>query len=124
VDHPNLPAVEILAPSSSIQVKSNNKLESHIGVVTAAAAAALGAALQQKFKNGAVDAQTRLLGGETIAELLKLYFLTASSLDFFRVARERGIEVLVESDLSSSAVEFFVDEVLKILAAATRDRLN
>jgi hypothetical protein len=123
VDHP-APAITLLAPSTFTSAKVTTRLEAHIGLTVAAAAAALGAAMGEKFKNGAVNAPTKAVGGETIAALLKLYFFMAANVDFARIARERGVEVLVENDVPLGAAEFLVDEVLKILAAVTRNQLN
>jgi hypothetical protein len=122
VDHTS--SVTALAPATSTAISRSARLEILIGLAAAAAGAATGVALQQKIKNGAVDAQTRLLGGETLAELLKLYFLMADKFDFDRVARERGVETLVENDVPSETAKFWVDEVLKILKKAVGDQLN
>ena len=125
MDHTS--SVTALAPAPSTAVKTiirTARLEAHVGLTVAAAAAALGAALAEKFKRDTVNAQTKMIGGETIAALLKLYFLMAGKFHFDRVARERGVEVLVASDIPPEAAKFWVDEVLKILAAVTRDQLN
>ena len=122
---PNFPAEIVLAPAPSTAITRSARLEILIGLAAAAAGAATGVALQQKIENGAVDAQTRLLGGETLAELLKLYFLAATAkIDFFRIARERGVEVLVENDVPVRAARFWVDEAVTILEKVTRNRLN
>jgi hypothetical protein len=119
--------VSSLAPAPSTAVKAiirTARLEAHVGLTVAAAAAALGAALAEKFNGDTVSARTKTIGGETIAALLKLYFLLAGKFDFDRVARERGVEVLVASDIPLETAKFWVDEVLKILTAVTRDQLN
>ena len=116
---PNLSAAIVLAPSTSTPIKSTARLEIHLGIVVAAAA--LGAAMGEEFKSGVVSASTKTIGGETVAELLKLYFLTAANFDFERVARERGVEVLLANDISPGIAESLVDETLKILAAVTRN---
>ena len=118
---PNLSAAIVLASSTSTPIKTTTRLEQHVGVVVAAAAAALGAAMGEEFKSGVVSASTKTIGGETVAELLKLYFLTAANFDFERVARERGVEVLLANDISPGIAESLVDETLKILAAVTRN---
>jgi len=80
--------------------------------------------LVEKFKSDTVNAQTKMIGGETIAALLKLYFLTAGNFDFDRVARERGVEVLVASDVPPEAAKVWVDEVMKFLKKVVGDQLN
>jgi len=130
VDH--VSAITVLAPEpQSTAVKAitrSARLEAHLGLVTAAAAAATGLALAEKFHNDTVSAPTKRLGGETIAELLKLYFLTAAIFEsprcFFRVALERGVEVLVTGDIPPEAASFWVDEVMKLLAKVTASQLN
>jgi len=53
---PNLSAAIVLAPSTSTPIKSTARLEIHLGIVVAAAAANLGAAMEEEFKNAAVSA--------------------------------------------------------------------
>lgn len=121
---PNLSAAIVLAPSTSTPIKSTARLEIHLGIVVAAAAANLGAAMEEEFKNGAVSASTKTVGGETIAELLKVYFVTVADFDFDRIARERGVETLVENDVPLGAAEFLVDEVMSLLKKVVSDQLN
>ena len=121
------PAITVPALSSSTTAKTatrSARLLEHIGLTVAAAAAALGAALTEKFKSDTVSAQTKMIGGETIAALLKLYFFMAGNFDFDRVARERGVEVLVASDIPPEAAKFWVDEVMKLLKKVVGDQLN
>jgi len=125
VNHP-APAVSSLAPAPSTvkAIIRSARLEAHVGLTVAAAAAATGAALAEKFQSGAVNPQTKMIGGETIAALLKLYFVMAGNFDFDRVARERGVEVLVASDIPPEAAKFWVDEVMKLLKKVVGDQLN
>jgi len=118
------PAVSSLAPASSTAIIRTARLEAHVGLTVAAAAAALGAALVEKFKRDTVNAQTKMIGGETIAALLKLYFRMADKFDFDRVARERGVEVLVASDIPAEVATFWVDEVMTLLKKVVGDQLN
>ena len=125
MDHP-ASAVSSLAPAPSTvkAIIRSARLEAHVGLTVAAAAAALGAALAEKFKRDTVNAQTKMIGGETIAALLKLYFLMADKFDFDRVARERGVEVLVASDIPAEVATFWVDEVMTLLKKVVGDQLN
>ena len=125
MNHP-APAVSSLAPAPSTvkAIIRSARLEGHVGLTVAAAAAALGAALAEKFKSDTVSAPTKKVGGETIAELLKLYFFMAGNFDFHRVARERGVEVLVASDIPPEVAKFWVDEVMKLLKKVVGDQLN
>ena len=125
MNHP-APAVSSLAPAPSTvkAIIQSARLEAHVGLTVAAAAAALGAALAEKFKRDTVNAQTKMIGGETIAALLKLYFLMADKFDFDRVARERGVEVLVASDIPAEVATFWVDEVMTLLKKVVGDQLN
>ena len=125
MDHTS--SVTALAPAPSTAVKAiirSARLEAHVGLTVAAAAAALGAALAEKFNSDTVSPQTKAIGGETIAGLLKLYFCLADKFDFDRVARERGVEVLLASDIPPRAAKFWVDEVMTLLKKVVGDQLN
>jgi hypothetical protein len=101
------------------------RLEIHLGFTVAAAAAALGAAMAEQTRDGAVSASMKAVGGETVAGLLKLYFLVAPDfVDFNRVARERGVEILVENDVPLGDAEFLVDETMRLLSKVMAEQLN
>ena len=121
----DISAIPVLAPEEPRSpATASARLEAYVGVIVAAAAAALGAALAEKFEGDTVSAPTKKVGGETIAELLKLYFLLATKIDFNRIGRERGVETLMGNNIPLEVASFWVDEVLKILAAVTRRQLN
>jgi hypothetical protein len=123
VDHSSVTA---LAPAPSTAVKvivRTARLEAHVGLTVAAVAAALGAAVGES-KNGAMSVQIKTIGAETTVALLKLYFLTAGKIDFDRVARERGVEVLVENDIPPEAAKSLVNEAMKLLKRIVGDQLN
>lgn len=122
MDH--TPAITTLAPATSTSIKSTARLEHHVGIVVAAVAAALGAALGEEFKSGAVNTQTKQVGAETTAELLKLYFFMAADFDFDRIARERGMETLVENNVPPETAKFLVGEVMSLLAKVVTNQLN
>ena len=124
MDHTSSVTALAPAPSTVKAIIRTARLEAHVGLTVAAAAAALGAALAEKFNSDTVSAQTKAIGGETIAALLKTYFCVAANVDFDRVARERGVEVLVASDIPPEVARFWIDELMKLLKKVVGDQLN
>jgi GAF domain-containing protein len=81
------PSPATVAPASSI--------ERLIGEVTATAAAALAKALAE-YWTGGLTRSTKSLGGDWIAQLYELRRATLTELNFEKVARVHGMQVLRE----------------------------
>ena len=117
-----------LARSQSTAVKTATRsaplLEYHLGAIVAACAGMIGEAVGE-FQDGGLTPRTKGQAGEFIAELFRLrQYMIVDWPDFDRIARERGVEMLVACGAPSSAAEFLVTEALAILSKIVHDELH
>jgi hypothetical protein len=102
-------------------------LEQHIGDCVAAAACVVLRALDENKDDGKLTPRTRGDGGDRIFELYRLHQFLVGRLDFDSVARQRGTEALQTAcgaELSPTAIDALVDEVLRILHEVVRATVN
>jgi hypothetical protein len=115
---PNLSAVRPLAPATST-VKAlvrTARLEAHIGTVVGAVAATIGAAWSE-LEDGRLTLLTKGQGGQLIYELYQLRQLLLTSFpNFDDLARQCGIQTLMECAIAPEAAKFLVDEAMSLLA--------
>jgi hypothetical protein len=112
------PAITALAPATST-VKAlvrTARLQLHIGTVVGAVAATIGAALSES-QDGKLTALTQGQGGQLIYELYQLRQLLLTSFPHFDdLARQCGIQTLMECAIAPEAAKFLVDEAMSLLA--------
>jgi len=78
-------------------------------------------------QNGGLTTETKMHGGDQIAQLFELWQVCAGQIDFYAVARAGGIRLLRErysEDISARTIAALVDTVLEILQQAVRAELN
>ena len=100
-------------------------LEEVIGEIVAAAAAALARALRE-FQTDGLSFETKMRVGDLIARLFELR-LCAGQIDFYAVARVRGIRLLQKrygEDLNARMIAALIDAVLEILQQILHAELN
>jgi hypothetical protein len=116
----------MLTAPTSLPVALALPLEQNIGEVTADAAVAAAQAWHE-FQSGGLTAGTKMHGGDRIARLFELWQVCAGQVDFYAVARARGIGVLQErcgEDISARTIAALIDTVLDILQQVVRAELN
>ena len=123
------PTITPLAPSTSVQAKTTTKsaifLEYHLGMLVGATAGMIAEAAGE-YENGALSAEIRGRGGALFWELYKLRnFMIADWPDFYRIAKNRGVEALRAHDVVNPATaNMLVDAALTILDKIVRDEAN
>src|SRR5262245_39288961 len=88
-----------------------------VGELTANAAATVARAWCES-QNGGLTTKTKMHGGDQIAQLFELWQVCAGQIDFYAVARARGIHLLWErygEDISARTIAALVDTVIEIL---------
>jgi hypothetical protein len=106
---------------------SDEPIERLIGEVTAAAAVALMAALQE-WQNGKLTPKTRTAGGDLVAQLWELRRATMGELDFEQVAWEQGRLALRQrcngGGYPTKTGDILIESVLEILDKVVQAQLN
>jgi hypothetical protein len=122
-----------LSPWPSGQQESHTaapSVERLIGELAAAAACLVAQGLGECWNRGRMDgemsAATKQQGGALIAGLVELRDGTAGELDFDRVARAQGVQVLRArgGDVSDKTLNSLVDVALDVLGRIVRMRLH
>ena len=111
-------------PAASLQ-PSALALEQIIGEIAADAAAALARALRE-FQTDGLSFEAKMRVGDLIARLFELR-LCAGQIDFYAVARVRGIRLLQKrygEDLNARMIAALIDAVLEILQQILHAELN
>ena len=111
-------------PAASLQ-PSALALEQMIGEIAADAAAALARALRE-FQTDGLSFEAKMRVGDLIARLFELR-LCAGQIDFYAVARVRGIRLLQKrygEDLNARMIAALIDAVLEILQQILHAELN
>ena len=111
-------------PAASLQ-PSALALEQIIGEIAADAAAALAQALHE-FQTDGLSFEAKMRVGNLIARLFELR-LCAGQIDFYAVARVRGIRLLQKrygEDLNARMIAALIDAVLEILQQILHAELN
>jgi len=116
VDHTSSVTALAPAPSTVNAIIRSARLEAHIGTVVGAVAATIGAAWSE-LEDGKLTSLTKGQGGQLIYELFKLRrLLLADFPQFDALARQCGIQTLVDCDIAPEAAKFLVDEAMSLLA--------
>jgi hypothetical protein len=113
------------APSTSASTRSAIFLELHLGAIVGAVAGVIGQGVEE-CKDGGLTSETKGRSAEFLCDLLFLreYMLSAGFSDFDRIARERGLEILIGCDTPPATARFLVDETMKLLAKLVRQQAN
>ena len=123
MDHPL--ASSLIAPAPPTAVTRSARLEAHIGTVVGAVAATIGAAWGE-LQDGKLTSLTKGQGGQLIYNLYQLrrQLLLANFSNFDDLARQCGIQTLVESGLPPETARFLVDEAMRLLEKIVQHQLN
>jgi len=114
------------APSTSTaRSKSAPLLEAHLGAVVGAVAGVIEEGVAE-CQDGGLTSKTKSQSAKFLCELLFLrqYMLDVGFSDFDRLAKERGVEVLVACDTPAETVNFLVGETMKLLEKLVRQQAN
>ena len=112
-------------PAASLQ-PSALALEQIIGEIAADAAAALARALRE-FQTDGLSFEAKMRVGDLIARLFELRLVCVGPIDFYAVARVRGIRLLQKrygEDLNARMIAALIDAVLEILQQILHAELN
>ena len=116
MDHTSSVTALAPAPSTVNAIIRSARLEAHIGTVVGAVAATIGAAWSE-LEDGKLTSLTKGQGGQLVYELWKLrQHLLTSFPHFDDLARQCGVETLMECDIEPEAAKFLVDETMSLLA--------
>jgi|SRR5215831_8440858 len=97
-----------------------------VGELMADAAATVARAWCE-FLNGGLTTETKMHGGDQIARLFELWQICAGQIDFYAVARARGIRLLWErhgEGIRARTLAALIDTVIEILQQVVRSELN
>jgi len=117
------PAVTTLAPSRSTASAPANTIERYVGRQVANAAMILLEALAERSDGGLTPA-TRTRGGDQLAALHGLRIFMLADWDFDAIARAHGGAALRAADISPTAADTLIDEVLILLHKIAREACN
>ena len=114
------------APATSTDDPSPS-IERVIGELIAGAASLVAQSLGEHKRHGGMSADTKQRGGMIVAGLIELWQGTAGELDFDRVARTAGKQMLLErcgNDITAATVDTLIEVVLDIVHKIARLRLS
>ena len=123
---PTLPAVEILAPSSSRSTSATvlPPIESWVGRITAAAAITVLDAAEESRDGRSLCPATKNQIGEVYWRLYRVRQLLYPVWDFDLIAREQGLAALRAADVSPGLAKIAIDAVMDTLHKLIREILN
>ena len=99
-------------------------LQYHLGAVVGAVAGVIGEGVTE-CRDGGLIPETKVQAAKFLCELVRLReFMIGDFPDFDRIAKERGVEVLVACDTPPATAKFLVGETMNLLAKLVINQSN